>query len=425
MVLVNGLFALAEMSLVSSRPARLHQLLDDGVWGARRAVELFENPSIFLSTGQAGITLVGIFAGAYGGATLAEPLAAYFSQFSWAYAYAHQAALILVVGTVGYMSLIVGELVPKRVALQFPERIACFAAPVLFLTSVILRPFVWFLDRSGDLLLRPFGIHEAPNRPVTAEELQHMARQGHKEGEIEHEELQMVERVFTLSDRPVRTVMTHRTAVESLDIGASREELRTLVLLSRFSRFPVVQNDTLDEPLGVVNARDLLGQLAAGGPVDLRTMMKPVVYLPDSVSVMDAMQKLRGLDCAMALVIDQYGGCQGIVTLEDLMGILMDAPLDEDSADPEVVRRADDSMLIDGTADAEELKEMLELDSLPGEATYHTLGGMMMAALGKIPSASDFFDWEGYRFEVVDMDGRRVDKVLVKKLKESGDTGKA
>lgn len=414
LIVVNGLFALAEMAVVSARPARLQQLLDSHVWGAKRALEVNADPNIFLSTVQIGITLVGIFAGAYGGAVFAEPLAAELAQFRWIGNYATTLSLGIVVGAITYLSLIVGELVPKRVALQFAERAACWVAPPMHWISNLFKPFVWFLDFSGDSLLKPFGIHEAPNRPVTAEEVQHMVRQGHAEGEIDAGERDLVERVFSLSDRPVRSVMTPRTAVESLDMDSTREELKTLVLLSRFSRFPVVR-DSLDEPLGVVNARDLLCQLAAGGPVDLKTMMKPPLFVPDSVSVMAAIQQLRGADCAMALVIDQYGGCQGIVTLEDLMGILMDAPLAAGSSDAEMVARADGSWLVDGMADVEHLQQVLDLEALPGDGSYHTLGGMMMAGLGKIPTAADFFEWEQYRFEVVDMDGKRVDKVLVAK----------
>jgi len=418
MIFVNGLFALAEMSLVSSRSARLHQLVSDNVWGARRALELFNDPSIFLSTVQVGITLVGILAGAYGGATLADPLADWISRQFIVLPYAHQISMIIVVGSIGYLSLIVGELVPKRVALQFPERIACMVSPILYVISLVLRPFVWLLDMSGDLILKPFGIHEAPSRPITAEEVQHMARQGHQEGEIERSELDMVERVFNLADRPVRSVMTPRTEVEWLDLDAPRDELKTQLLLSRFSRFPVA-GESIDDPKGVVNARDLLSQLVAGGPVDIKSMMKAPLFIPDSLSVMDAIQRLRGEVCAMALVIDQYGGCQGVVTLEDLVGILIDAPLAANIPGSGITGRPDGSLLVDGLADVESLRHTLDLHELPGDepGSYHTLGGMMMAGLGKIPVKSDHFEWENYRFEVVEMDGRRVDKVLVRKIK--------
>lgn len=417
LLLLNGLFALAEMAVVSARSARLQQLLDEKVWGASRALQVNSDPNVFLSTVQIGITLVGIFSGAYGGAVFAKPLAALLAQVTWLEKYSLSIAFVIVVGLITYLSLIVGELVPKRVALQFAERAACWVSPPMHWISVIFKPFVWFLDFSGDLLLRPFGIHEAPNRPVTAEEVQHMVRQGHAEGEIDAGERDLVERVFSLSDRPVRSVMTPRTSVEWLDFDLTRDELKTLVLLSRFSRFPVARN-SLDEPMGVVNARDLLSQLAAGGAIDLKSMMKAPLFLPDSVSVISAIQQLRGADCAMAMVIDQYGGCQGIVTLEDLMGILMDAPLSSGTAEAEMIKRADGSWLVDGMADVQHLRQVLEMENLPGDGSYHTLGGMMMAALGKIPATTDQFEWESYRFEVVDMDGKRVDKVLVERKKE-------
>jgi putative hemolysin len=417
MIAANGFFALAEMAVVSARSALLEQMKSSGTWGARRALLVATNPNEFLSTVQIGITLVGVLSGAYAGAVLADPLGQVLESVPLIKPYAASASIAIVVGSISYLSLILGELIPKRIALQHAERIACLAAPPMFLISQLFKPMVWILDFSGDALLKPFGLHEAPNRPVTAEELQHMARQGHKEGEIEKGELDLVERVFSLSDRPVRSVMTPRNAVEWLSLDADREELRTLVLLSRFSRFPVAHS-TVDQPLGVVNARDLLCQLVAGGPVDLQAMMKPPVYLPDSLSAMAAIQRLRGADCAMAIVIDQYGGFQGIVTLDDLMGILMDAPLLVDSSGTELVQRKDGSWLVDGMADIHQLEVIFGWTRLPGDSStsYHTLGGMVMAALGKIPATGEIFEWEGYLLEVLDMDGKRVDKVLVNKM---------
>lgn len=416
MLIANGIFALAEMALVSSRQAILEQLKNDDVWGADQAVEVFQDPNEFLSTVQIGITLVGVLAGAYGGATLSEPLALWLKNFPFLTQIAPTLALVIVVGIITYASLVVGELVPKRVALQFAERISCLAAPPMKLLGKLLKPLVWILDFSGDVLLKPFGIHEAPMRRVTAEEVQLMARQSHREGEIEEKELGLVERAFSLSDRPIRALMTHRSEVEWLDLEASPEELRTLVLLSRFSRFPV-SKESLDKPVGIVNARDLLGQLASGGPVDITTMLKPPPFFPDSISVLQAMQKLRGSECSMALVVDQYGSFIGVITLEDLFGALLDDPLSTSGEDADVQNLQEGVWEIDGRTETASIQKLLKLNELPGEG-YVTLGGLMMAGLGKIPALKDSFVWEGFRFEVKEMDGRRVEKVVVRRLQQ-------
>lgn len=414
LLVANGVFALAEMAVVSSRQALLEQMRNEDVWGAEQALRIHKDPNEFLSTVQIGITLVGVLAGAYGGATLSDPLALWLSSFSGIGKFAPTIALIIVVGAITYLSLVIGELVPKRVALQFAERIACVAAPPMTLLGKLLKPLVWVLDYSGDLLLKPFGIHEAPMRRVTAEEVQQMARQGHREGEIEERELGLVERAFSLSERPIRALMTHRSAVEWLDPDASVEELRTLVLLSRFSRFPVAR-ESLDKPLGIVNARDLLSQLASGGQVDISRMLKPPPFFPDSISVLQALQKLRGSDCSMALVVDQYGSFIGVITLEDLLGALLDDPLSTTGDDSDVQKLSENSWEMDGRTEVQSVQKLLQLEDLPGQG-YVTLGGMVMAGLGKIPALRDSFVWEGFRFEVKAMEGRRVEKVLVRRL---------
>ncbi len=414
LLLANGVFALAEMAMVSSRQALLEQMRNDDVWGSEQALRIHKDPNEFLSTVQIGITLVGVLAGAYGGATLSEPLALWLSTFSGIGKFAPTVALVIVVGVITYLSLVIGELVPKRVALQFAERIACVAAPPMTLLGKFLKPLVWVLDYSGDLLLKPFGIHEAPMRRVTAEEVQQMARQGHREGEIEDRELGLVERAFSLSERPIRALMTHRSAVEWLDPDASAEELRTLVLLSRFSRFPVAR-ESLDKPLGIVNARDLLSQLASGGQVDISRMLKPPPFFPDSISVLQALQKLRGSDVSMALVVDQYGSFIGVITLEDLLGALLDDPLSTTGDDSDVQKLSENTWEMDGRTEVQSVQKLLQLEELPGQG-YVTLGGMVMAGLGKIPALRDSFVWEGFRFEVKAMEGRRVEKVFVRRL---------
>lgn len=412
MILANGLFALAEMAMVSARPARLRQLAEEGAWGASRALAMNADPNIFLSVVQIGITLVGILAGAYGGATLAEPLAHWLSQWPSLAPYAPTGSLVAVVVAITYLSLIVGELVPKRVAMQFSENLACIAAPPMHALSVLFKPLVWALDFSGDMMLRPFGLHEGVRRPVTPEELCQMAQQGHAEGGIDRAEMEMVARVFQLSDRPVAAAMTPRNQVEWLSLESSRDELKTQLLLSHYSRFPVA-GESLDQPLGVVNARDLLSQLLAGGPVDLRAMLKPPLFVPDSLSVMDAMARLRGSDCAMALVIDQYGACSGLLTLEDMVGIMADAALLPGSPGAALQATPEGGFVAPGLSDIQEVRQQLGWKKLPGEekAVYHTLGGMAMEVLQRVPKEGDTFTWEGWTLAVGRMDGPRVAEI--------------
>lgn len=416
MILANGLFALSEMAVVSARVARLMQMAHDGRWGAQRALAIAGDPNSFLSVVQIGITLIGILAGAYGGATLSAPFAAWLQGWPWLAPHAHVVAMSVVVAAITYASLIIGELVPKRLAMQFAEYIACWVAPPMHVLTLIFKPLVWALDFSGDTLLRPFGLHEAPRRPVTSEELRQMARQGHAEGELDKAEMEMVECVLQLSDRPVGSVMTPRHQVEWLSMGASREELKTQVMLSRYSRFPVA-GENFDEPLGVVNARDLLSQLAAGGAVDLRSMLKPPLFIPDSLSVMEAIPKLRGADCALALIIDQYGGCQGLLTLEDIMGVVTDVAHQHAGPGSAPFEVPPEGWELEGLEDVRDLQTALGLKSLPGEEndSYHTLGGLVMAALGRVPTVGDSCQWEAWTFSVREMDGQRVTKVHIGK----------
>jgi putative hemolysin len=406
MVLANGLLSLSETAVVSARPAILEQMAGAGRWGAARALETAKDPNVFFSTVQVGITLVGVLSGAYGGATLAEPLARQLSRFEAVAPYAQTASLTLVVAGLTYLSIVAGELVPKRIAIRFAEPLASLATPPLHSLSLVLKPLVWLLDFSGDMVLKPFGMDETPERPVTAEELQAMARQGHKEGSIEKKEYEMVSRVFNLSDRTVGSVMTPRMRVEWLRLDMDPEELKTIAMLTPYSRFPVAE-ESLDEPMGVVNTRDLLSQIAAGGPVNLRAMTKPPLFLPENLNALDAMDKIRSSEVSMALVIDQYGSCCGVATMENLSSVLVDS----------LQNTGHERWVLDGLTSAHKVKEMLSLLELPGEEEeYNTLAGLCISVLGKIPRPGDQFDWEGYRFEVIAMDGNRVSRVRIARM---------
>jgi len=416
MVLANALLVLIEIAVVSARSSLLRQMEQEGKWGATRAIAILEDPNVFLSTAQIGITLVGVLSGAYGGATLAEPLEAFLSTLPVIEEYANIIALPIIVITVSYFSLIVGELVPKRLALQFAEKISCISAPPMHVLSIILKPLVWFFDFSGDILLRPFNLHESRKRPVTAEELQQMAKQGHQEGSIEKDELTMVNRVFNLSDRTLASVMTPRLLVEWLKLDMNKDELRGIIMLSQYTQFPVAK-DNLETPIGTVDARDLLCQLAAGGELNMQAMIKPPLFLPDSINAMDALHKMQKLQNPMVLVIDQYGICIGIATLEDITSVLVSETelLSISNGSPKI---QNNTWIVDGLTDIHVIMEMFSFSELPGEdpESYHTLGGMVMNALNKIPQPGDAFEWKNFRFEVLDMDGQRVSRVKISKI---------
>ena len=419
MVLANAVLVLIEIAVVSARPSLLRQMEQEGKWGATRAIAILENPNVFLSTAQIGITLVGILSGAYGGATLREPLEEFLKTFSFLEKYAEAIALPAIVISVTYISLVVGELVPKRLALQFAEKISCASAPPMHVLSIVLKPLVWFFDFSGDIILRPFNLHRSIKRPVTAEELQQMAKQGHQEGSIEKNELTMVNRIFSLSDRTLASVMTPRILVEWLKLDINKEELRGVIMLSEYSQFPVAK-DSLENPLGTVDARDLLCQLTAGGELNMQAMLRPPLFLPESINAMDALHQMQKLKDPMALVIDQYGVCSGIATLEDITSVLV--------SESEISQLAESGLKIqgnfwtaEGLTDVHTVKEIFSLSELPGENpdSYHTLSGMAMNVLNKIPQQGDVFEWENYRFEILSMDGQRVGKVKISRISDA------
>jgi putative hemolysin len=286
----------------------------------------------------------------------------------------------------------------------------------MHILSIILKPLVWFFDFSGDILLRPFNLHESIKRPVTAEELQQMAKQGHQEGSIEKDELTMVNRVFNLSDRTLASVMTPRLLVEWLKLNMSKDELRGIIMLSEFTQFPVAK-DNLETPIGTVDARDLLCQLAAGGELNMQAIIKPPLFLPDTINAMDALHKMQKLQNPMVLVIDQYGVCIGIATLEDITSVLV-SETELSAISNDSPKMQNNTWIVDGLTDIHTIMEMFSFSELPGgdPESYHTLGGMVMNALNKIPQSGDAFGWKNFSFEVLDMDGQRVSKVRISRI---------
>jgi putative hemolysin len=414
LVLLNGFFAMSEIAVVSARPARLEALARKGR-GARLALGLARDPGRMLSTVQIGITLIGIVAGAFGGARLAEPLAAGIARVPALAPFSVEIAYTLVVAAITYLSLIIGELVPKHLALRAPERVAALVAPTIELIARISTPAVWLLETSSRFVLRLLGSEAAPRETVTEEEVRTLIAEGTRAGVFHRHEQEMIERVLRLADRPVRAIMTPRVELVWLDVDAAPDEIARIIRESGHSRF-VVGKGSLDDVLGVVHVRGLLDACLAGRPLDLQAAVRPMPAVPDTMRVSRVLETLRQARVSMALVVDEYGEVEGVVTAEDVLEALVgDMPehrLDEEGA---IVRRGDGSMLMDGMLAIDEVKLTLGLDSVPEEETYHTLAGFILAQLGRVPAEGETVAYGGWRFEVVDMDGQRIDKVLVRR----------
>ena len=414
LIIVNGFFAMAEIALVASRKARLQPLAEAGNPGAQAALELKADPSRLLSTVQIGVTVIAILSGTFGEATLGEALERQLESYEGFVArYAHAISMAVVVIGISYFSLILGELVPKRIALAHTERIAAALARVMRAMARAGAPLEWFLSASTNLVLRLLPMRSPRTAPVTDEEISFMLREGVATGHIPEAETAIVEMALRLGDRRASAVMTPRTQVESLDLDDPEEENRRKIRESAYSRFPVVQGGS-QQVLGIVQAKDLLIAALAGRPFDLRAATRPPLYLPNTVTVLRVLEAFKTSGEPMALVVDEYGDLEGLVTQTDILQALVgDIPGSAD-ADQRVVRREDGTCLIDGMVGLDELKQVLGISQLPGEdADFHTLGGYVMARLNRVPMVADRVTAAGYRFEVVKMDGRRVDRVLV------------
>ena len=414
LILLNGVFALSELAIVSSRRERLQMLVDEGNKGASIALAMAQEPTALLSTVQVGITLIGILAGAFGGASLSDELAQLIAPIPVIGAYARTISLAIVVGTITYFSVVLGELVPKRLALRDPERIAAMVARPMSLLSRIARPLVRLLTLSTAFFLRVLGVRETVSESmVSEEEIKVLIEQGALAGVFEEAERDMVESIFRFGDRQLRSIMTPRTEIVWLDINDSEEIIRETVSQSHHSRFPVC-DDSIDRVLGIVEAKDLLSSSWSDEPFDLRAVMRAPVFLPETMPALRALEKFKQTGNQSALLVDEFGGIEGMVTLIDMMeAIVGDIPTLEEIAEPPVVRREDGSLLVEGYLDVEDLKELLDVDELPDEEDYQTLGGFVVLRLGRLPRVGDIVEWLGYRFEIVDMDGNRVDKVLI------------
>ncbi|HNW59020.1 MAG TPA: hemolysin family protein [bacterium] len=419
LLLANGLLVMSEMAVVSVRKTRLQQLANEGHPRALSVLKLLDNPTRFLSTVQVFVTLIGIMAGAVGGAKFTAELALWLQQFVAIAKYSETLAFVLVVLGISFLTLILGELVPKQVALHNPERIAGALTPSMQRLAKIAWPAVALLTWSTDAILHLFGISKAAEQPVSEEEIKVMIDQGIEAGMFEEAERDMIESVFSLADKRAGALMTPRTDVVWLSTGETAVETYKKILESEHSRFPVCEGN-LDEVIGVVRAKDLLENAISDKEIDLRKHMLPALYVPESAMALNVLETFKKQRQHIAIVVDEYGVMQGIVTIFDILeAIVGDIPsLDETEARPGLQKRLDGSYLIDGLYYMEEFKEFFEIDELPEESSYQTLGGFVLMHLGRIPVATDFFEWSKWRFEVMDMDGIRVDKVLVTPLEK-------
>ncbi|MBC6430859.1 HlyC/CorC family transporter [Nostoc sp. HG1] len=428
LIIVNGVFSMSEMAIVSARKVRLQQLANQGDVKAKAALKLAESPNHFLSTVQVGISLIGILTGAFGGATIANRLAVYIKLVPLLAPYSEPLSFGIVVLIITYLSLIVGELVPKRLALNNPEKIASIVAIPMQALSAIASPMVYLLSASTDLILRLLGITASTEPQVTEEEIKILIEQGTEAGTFEEAEQDMVERVFRLGDRPVSYLMTPRPDIVWLDLDDSPEENRHKMVDSAYSRYPVCQGG-LDNVLGVIPVTDLLARSFRGEPLDLTVGLRQPIFVPESTRGLKVLELFKQTITHMALVVDEYGVIQGLVTLNDIMSeIVGDVPSTDGQDQPQAVQREDGSWLLDGMLPVEEFLELFGMEQWESEerGSYQTLGGFVITHLGRIPAAADHFEWQSMRIEVMDMDGNRVDKVLViPKASKSADTKKS
>lgn len=419
LILINGLFAMSEIAVVSAKRIRLQKLAEDGSLGARAALELADSPSRFLSTIQVGITLIGIFNGAYGEASLVDQLAPHVAALPFVGMYAREIALAVVVLAITFSSLIFGELVPKRIAMQYPESVASLIAKPMQWLSRMMGPFVKILTITTDFILKMLGLHHKKDDSVTEEEITGLLKEGAEAGLFEKTEHDIVSRALRLDDQRIAALMTPRMDVHFIDLEDPLETNLLKIADSSYNRFPVCTGD-LGHIVGFVHSGSLFEQMIRGQPVDIQAAIKPPLFVPETISAMQLLETLKENRAEIALVIDEYGGIEGIVTLSDVLGALVgDVSVIDEHYDEDAVRREDGSWLLDGCITFDRFREVFATQALFPEETsgaYHTLAGFVLTQLGHIPKVSEHFEWEGYRFEVVDMDRNRIDRLLVARI---------
>jgi len=414
LLVLNGFFAMSELAIVSARRARLRQLVEENKSkGARYALEMAENPTEFLSIVQIGVTLNSIMTGAYSGATLAGVFGDYLNQFEIINQHGEAVSFILTVGFVSYLSLVLGELAPKRIGLSYAEEIAVRVAPIMYFFARVAAPIVWLLKVSTNIILKVLHLDNPSVVSVTEDEVKDLLAEGTQSGVFKPAEKEMIEGVMRLSDWTVRTIMTPRIAMIWLSTDDNQDVNIREMCQSGYSRFPVARGD-MEEVLGIVHAKDLLNASLSGQPLNLEALMRPPLLVPDTTSVLRLLDMFRQSSQHIAIIIDEYGSVEGLVTATDILEAIIGAlPESGQDSDDKPVQREDGSWLIDGMMPIEEVETVIGMKNMRGSGEFHTIAGFMIDQLGRLPTAGDHFHWEEARFEVVDMDGRRIDKVLV------------
>ncbi|MES2326157.1 MAG: hemolysin family protein [Pseudomonadota bacterium] len=418
LIFLNGALAMGELSIVSSREARLKAMAKNGSAGARCALDLAADPGNFLSTVQSGITLIAIFAGAFSGEKLGEPTAERLQLLGLSPNSAHNLGFGVVIFLTTYVSLVIGEIVPKQIALRSPEPIAVVMSRPMRILSKIVAPFVWILEHSSSLILALFGLDKESRNHVTAEELHLVVAEAQTAGVLEEDERAMISGIVRLADRPVREVMTPRTEIDWIDLGASAEEIRDALLASPHSRIPVADG-AVENIVGVIKTRDVMAAQLQGSAINLKDLCRQAPVIPDLMDAMDALAVLRNAEVPLALVHDEYGHLDGIVTPGSILAALAGTfASDVDQGDePAFVERDDGSWLLSGAASADLLSDRLGVN-LPHERDYSTIAGFALSVLKHLPETGEKFRHDGWSFEIVDMDGRKIDKLIASRSRK-------
>lgn len=421
LIVANGIFSMTEIAIVTSRKARLEKLEEDGNKKAKLALKLAENPNQLLSTIQIGISLIGVVTGAFGGATIARQLSVYLDKIDFLQPYSYQVSFIVVIGFTTYLSLIIGELVPKRLGMSNPEKVSLIVAKPMYYFAKVGKPIIWLLSKSTELVLKILGVKTTNQPDVTEEEITQLIEQGVYSGVVEEIEQDMVEQIFYLGDKRLGDILTPRTQIVWLDIEKPFEENIRKMNESNHSRFPVGQG-SLDNFLGIIHTKDVFAKMAEGKPFRLADCIKETIVLPEPMKVFQALDAFKKSGQHEAIVIDEYGGIEGYVTIYDFMeNIVGDLPQDEDEEEPQIIQRTENTWLADGLISIDQFRRYFDLEDEPelrGGNNFHTLGGLITMSLGDIPKVKDTVEIESLILEVVDMDHVRVDKVLITRIEQ-------